>query len=86
MSDRYVHLKLVHPPVGSSESGTPQRFSGRNIVLQVVDGDEVLGYLGGVTSVSEHFPLDGVMHLELTVGAFFEAIADDKWPASKVKT
>jgi hypothetical protein len=84
VSDKYLHLRIVHPPNDMAVSppfNAPLRFAGRNIVLQVVDGEDVLGYLGGVTSVSEHYPLDGLMSLELTVGAFFEAIGGAQWPS-----
>jgi hypothetical protein len=78
VSDRYVYLKIVHPPTGDSDK--PQTHVGRNIVLQVVAGDEVVGFLGGVRGVTERFPLDGVISLELEVSAFHESIEKAQWP------
>jgi hypothetical protein len=78
MTDRYVYLKIVHPPTG--EAPAPLKRAGRSIVLQVMDGDEVLGFLGGVSDVSERFALDGAMTLELTLAAFHESIEKVQWP------
>lgn len=78
----YVHLKLIHKPVGVNEGGSPQKIAGRNVGLQIVDSHgKVLGDLGGVMSVRENFPLDGVTNVELTIGAFHEAIEEHEWPS-----